>query len=454
MKDVIAKHFHENYYPDMELKDVRSGLDDPATLDTAVNHLHQTHYSDMPLEDFKASLPQDPSKNITTPVKDISDFNKKYKTNYNTLQEFTSALPDQKTKDFFDQIKKEEGPDIQAALLYLQMKHGNPSVTHETNPVPIWSGGEASYNSLDNKIYLHADKRKKDSKQLMHDYISELSHSQQNSAANGPGNEIQYLTKDIPDWASYIAKTIYHSIADPAPDKRDYGFKKFAKTPYEIPGDLEHDAHKIIEPQLKKEFEEESAKPRQHFTGDLNQEEPVVPPKNFKITDLRKTDAASGNAITDKNLLNGVADAALIKDIVSKARKKGIDPYTALAMAHQETGLVSGGDENPFHIDFKQHGIGKEDDTIDASLKVLADKMALGKRLGKKEESEIIQAWNGYGKVGKNTEGKQNSMYGIDVSKEPIDMNKNPVYGKRIIDVRENILKKNPDLVKFIESIK
>ena len=31
-------------------------------------------------------------------------------------------------------------------------------------------------------------------------------------------------------------------------------------------------------------------------------------------------------------------------------------------------------------------------------------------------------------------------------------MNKNPVYGKRVKDIRDNILKKNPEIVKLINS--
>ena len=31
-------------------------------------------------------------------------------------------------------------------------------------------------------------------------------------------------------------------------------------------------------------------------------------------------------------------------------------------------------------------------------------------------------------------------------------MNKNPIYGKRVLDIRDNVIKKNPDIVKLIEN--
>jgi hypothetical protein len=75
----------------------------------------------------------------------------------------------------------------------------------------------------------------------------------------------------------------------------------------------------------------------------------------------------------------------------------------------------------------------------------LKDKMDYGKKLGKKTEAELIQAWNGYGKITPKSEYGGNMYYGIDVSKNPINMNKTPVYGDRIIDIRENVIKKITD---------
>lgn len=178
------------------------------------------------------------------------------------------------------------------------------------------------------------------------------------------------------------------------------------------------------------------------------------PPVFLKLNDTRKVDAASGNTLTDKNRFNGDADSQYVKDIITSAKKNGVDPYTALAMVHQETGLKGDWQDNPLHVDFKANNIPEDANILDASMQLLKQKLEYGKKLGKKQEAELLQAWNGYGKIGAGGEYRANKYYGIDVSKQPIDMNKNPVYGKRVLDIRENILKKNPEIRRLIQSTK
>ena len=84
----------------------------------------------------------------------------------------------------------------------------------------------------------------------------------------------------------------------------------------------------------------------------------------------------------------------------------------------------------------------KED--ADVQLDFLKEKLDYAKRLGKIAPEDVIQAWNGYGRV-------KAGLYG---SKDSIDMAKNPVYGKRVLDIIDNILKKNPEIVKMIENVK
>lgn len=174
------------------------------------------------------------------------------------------------------------------------------------------------------------------------------------------------------------------------------------------------------------------------------------PGKSFKIKDGRKVDSASGLPITDKNRQDVDVNPELTAKIIKEAKAQGVDPYTALAVAHQETKLGTHGEEsegNPFHI---LEGA-KTSDPIKEGISILKNKLEYGKKLGKKTEAEQIQAYNGYGKVGMNTEGKQKSMYGIDLSKGNLDMNTNPVYGKRIMDIRDNILKQHPEIKKMVE---
>ncbi len=177
---------------------------------------------------------------------------------------------------------------------------------------------------------------------------------------------------------------------------------------------------------------------------------------SIKINDSRSVDMANGGQLKDNNRFNVNADKQVIQDIVSSAKKNGIDPYTAVAMALQETRLAPHGDTegNPLHA-WDINVFGKTNaETVNNSMLALKDKLAIANKLGKKTEAEQIQSWNGYGKIGKNTEGSQNSFYGIDVSKAPLDLNTNPVYGKRVIDLRDNVIKKNPAIVQMIESSK
>lgn len=171
-------------------------------------------------------------------------------------------------------------------------------------------------------------------------------------------------------------------------------------------------------------------------------------PPVIKIKDGRKVDAASKLPITDRNRKDVNVNPDYAKRIVREAKSQGVDPYTALAMAHQESNL-SEDDENPF----KLYGGGKTDDPVKEGISFLKDKLNYAAKLGKKTEPEQIQAYNGYGKITAKSEDKSNKYYGIDVSKNPIDMNKTPLYGQRVIDLRDNVLKKNQDIVKLVDSV-
>jgi hypothetical protein len=173
------------------------------------------------------------------------------------------------------------------------------------------------------------------------------------------------------------------------------------------------------------------------------QGQPSPNPTMMTISDTRKVDSVTGKPVGDSGSLTRSADPALLRQIIQESKRQKVDPYTALAMAHQESGFS---EDNPFHL----LGGGKTDDPVKEGVAFLKDKLDYARRLGKTDEASQIQAFNGYGKVGSHTEGNQKMMYGIDVSKAPIDMNKTPVYGKRVLDIRENILKKNPEIAKLV----
>lgn len=74
---------------------------------------------------------------------------------------------------------------------------------------------------------------------------------------------------------------------------------------------------------------------------------------------------------------------------------------------------------------------------------VLKQKFDYAKRLGYKDEVNQIQAFNGLGVL----QSQELPQYGI---KGNIDMRKTPVYGNRVKELRENVIKINPQIQKMI----
>jgi len=190
-------------------------------------------------------------------VKSISDFNKKYKTNYKNTYDFT-GVNDTETQDFFKGIKQTD-PDIHYALYKEHLAYGKPNVTKRRNPLPLYNKGRASYNSFNNTIYLHDDKELKggtveDKEQFRLDnnvskYIAELAHSAQNHSSDGI--KTKFVTKDVPAW---IKNTYYNiGVTDNSSDE-DFR-NSIMSSPYETIGTTENQAHRIIEPFIKKDVQ-------------------------------------------------------------------------------------------------------------------------------------------------------------------------------------------------------
>jgi hypothetical protein len=190
----------------------------------------------------------------------------------------------------------------------------------------------------------------------------------------------------------------------------------------------------------------------------------------IKIKDTRKVDAATGKLLGEYNRMDADVDPGLVRMIVDSANKHGVDPATALSIGLNETGLslpkvqpvgntkyapLVNSDPykraNPFMVGGTDELPGKDiaeerekNGDIDTFFKIFNERLKTGKRLGKKDEASLIQAYNGYGKINKGT------LYGINTEESPIDFNENPVYGKRILDIRDNIIKNNPELMAMI----
>lgn len=188
----------------------------------------------------------------------------------------------------------------------------------------------------------------------------------------------------------------------------------------------------------------------QFFTSFPKEKDPEREFGTINIKDNRDIDPITGIPLKDTNRLHSSVDQRYAKHVIEKAKEYGVDPYTALAINMQETGFSDEHEDNPFAVILQNPTELAlfQKDPVDYSMKVMKGKAEVAKRLGKKTEAEAIQAWNGYGMV--RGAGNKGKMYGIDTTDTPIDTKKNPVYGKRVVDIRDNILKKNPDIVKLV----
>lgn len=197
--------------------------------------------------------------------------------------------------------------------------------------------------------------------------------------------------------------------------------------------------------------------------------------EKIKISDKRTMNAAANSAIRpNKDLVGGKYDADRISNIASVAKLYGIDPNLLLSIDLQETGFGTIGEdpgsESIGHTkgynlsDLKtpsKRGSDEDvfDDRYDFFARAYLEKMAEGKRQGLTDSLDIIQNYNGRGIITPKTENKYHGfdmkeIYGVPLPTKGISMKQNPLYGKRIFDLRENVIKQNPDLQRLINLAK
>jgi len=177
----------------------------------------------------------------------------------------------------------------------------------------------------------------------------------------------------------------------------------------------------------------------------------------FKLEDPRVIRATTGDTINPNvDLMGGNYNSEVVQDIIQKANQIGVDPWTALAVGLQET-LLGKNDINLGHV--------KSSTAADSGLEffdpygyinVLKDKLAWANKDSVDNEALALQYYNGTGSLFPNTEEdyhgfQMQKAYGVPIPKEGLDMQKNPLYGKQIIDLRENVLKQNEYIRQLIE---
>jgi hypothetical protein len=190
-------------------------------------------------------------------------------------------------------------------------------------------------------------------------------------------------------------------------------------------------------------------KKRRDHLSKLHKE--IAFPKEFvDLNDTRTVRATTGEKINPNVDLKGDKyNKAIIDNIIKKSKAVGVDPSTMLAIALQETNFGKT-DPNLGHV--KKGYKGYPYSYIDFYKQKLNE-------VKFKDELLQIQYYNGLGTVYPETEEdyhgyEMQKIYGVPLPASGINMRKNPLYGKQIIDLRDNVVLKNPYIQKTLKEKK
>ena len=175
-------------------------------------------------------------------------------------------------------------------------------------------------------------------------------------------------------------------------------------------------------------------------------------PSRVHINDPRTINATSGKPINPNvDLKSGDYHTGVIGEIARAAREYGIDPQELMSMGLQESNLGKT-DPNYGHVldyrDPQNRGAAYDMAFAKTEKNKVADEKGYTD-----DEVRRIQTYNGLGNVYPWTEldyhGKpMKSIYGVPLTNAGINMVDNPLYGKRIMDLRDNVLK-NPQNAQY-----
>lgn len=181
-------------------------------------------------------------------------------------------------------------------------------------------------------------------------------------------------------------------------------------------------------------------------------ENPKAP--QMYIKDTRTVRATSGNPINPNvDLKSSNYNQDVITNIIKRAKAYGVDPATAVAVGLQES-MLGKTDTNIGHM---LHG---DPNDPYAYIPFLKQSMDRGKNnLGYNDVYRQLQVYNGLGVITPQTEKKYHGysmgkIYGVPIPAGGINMKQNPLYGKEIMDIRNNVLMKNPQFVKLLKQTK
>ena len=186
---------------------------------------------------------------------------------------------------------------------------------------------------------------------------------------------------------------------------------------------------------------------------------PASAPKRLSIRDPRKIMMTTGKPLRpNSDLVSGEYDSEDLGNLLTAAKIRKMsynDMMNLAAMGFQETKWGKS-DSNIGHTQ-GEFGDESEQDSYSNFIDAYNAKMKDADRLKIKDEATRLQVYNGLGKIFPSTEAgyhgfKMKKIYGVPVPKGGIDLRKNPLYGKQVIDIRDNVLKRNPEFMRYMDS--
>lgn len=191
--------------------------------------------------------------------------------------------------------------------------------------------------------------------------------------------------------------------------------------------------------------------PEAILAGWYDTEYPTIP-----IQDNRTTLAVSGNPIRpNRDRLTGNYPSWTMVRSILAAQKEGLDPYDMLAIPLKETQMGKLNRENPGHLDYRNHKNLRTD--LFSGEDLMAQYFKKGVEKYPDNELLAIQNYNGLGTLGRTNDltrsGRSDSAYGMPIPKEGFNMRKNPLYGKNHVDIRDNVLRQDPNVQQLIQNL-
>jgi hypothetical protein len=180
--------------------------------------------------------------------------------------------------------------------------------------------------------------------------------------------------------------------------------------------------------------------------------------RTLNIVDPRKKMATTNKPLRpNSDLVGGKYNSNHLDKLMQEAKRQNLskkDIMNLSAMGFQETKWDKEEEGNIGHTTGDWKGKDEYEDFINA-YKL---KMKEADRLNIKDPALRLQVYNGLGTIYPSTEKdyhgfEMQKIYGVPVPKEGINMKKNPLYGKQVIDIRDNVLGKNPEYLRYIDSI-